>query len=99
LKNNYYKYHCHYLLTNEITDGDGKGFEICTAGLEFESGRAPLVRAWDSWGFTPSPGPTKCTFREGEVSSNKKKKEITDSLFDGYILNSPRKILTDKRNH
>jgi hypothetical protein len=23
---------------------DGKGFEIYTAGLEFESGRAPLVR-------------------------------------------------------
>jgi hypothetical protein len=52
-----------------------KGFEICTAGLEFESGRAPLVRAWDSRGFTPSPGPTKCAFRGGEVSSNPKKKK------------------------
>jgi hypothetical protein len=54
---------------------DGKGFEICTAGLEFKSGRAPLVRAWDSRGFTPSPGPTKCAFRVGEVSSNPKKKK------------------------
>jgi len=39
-----------------------------------ESGRAPLVRAWDSRGFTPSPEPTKCAFRGGEVSSNPKKK-------------------------
>jgi len=31
---------------------DGKGLEICTTCLEFESGRAPLVRVWDSWGFT-----------------------------------------------
>jgi len=41
---------------------DGKGLEICTAGLEFESGRAPLVKAWDSRGFTCSPEPTKCAF-------------------------------------
>jgi hypothetical protein len=27
---------------------DGKGFEIYTAGLEFKSGRAPLIRAWNS---------------------------------------------------
>jgi len=54
---------------------DDKGFEICTAGLEFESGRAPLVRAWDSRSFTPSPGPTKYAFQGGEVSSNSKKKK------------------------
>ena len=42
---------------------DGKGFEICTTGFEFESGRAPLVRAWDNRGFTRSPGPTRCAFR------------------------------------
>jgi hypothetical protein len=38
---------------------DGKGFEICTAGLEFKSGRASLIRVWDSRDFTRSPGPTK----------------------------------------
>jgi hypothetical protein len=27
---------------------DGKELEICTAGLEFESGRAPLVRVWNN---------------------------------------------------
>jgi hypothetical protein len=43
---------------------DGKGLEICIAGLEFESGRAPLVKAWDSQGFTHSPEPTKYTFRK-----------------------------------
>jgi hypothetical protein len=41
---------------------DGKGLEICKAGLEFESGRAPLIRVSDSWGFTRSPGPIKCAF-------------------------------------
>jgi len=40
-------------------------------------GHAPLVRAWDSRGFTPSPRPTKCAFRGGEVSSNPKKKYFT----------------------
>jgi hypothetical protein len=43
---------------------DGKGFEICIAGLKFESGRAPLVRAWDNWSFTRSSRPTKYTFQE-----------------------------------
>ena len=43
---------------------DGKEFKICIASLEFESGHAPLVKTWDSWGFTRSPRPTKCTFRE-----------------------------------
>jgi hypothetical protein len=47
----------------QVAEHDNKGLEICTAGLEFESGRAPLVRAWDSWSFTRSPGPTKCAFR------------------------------------
>jgi hypothetical protein len=55
---------------------DGKGFEICTAGLEFESGHAPLVRAWDSRSFTPSSEPTKCAFRGGEVSRIQKKKKV-----------------------
>jgi hypothetical protein len=44
------------------TQRNGKGFEICTAGLEFESGRVPLIRAWDSWGFTRSPGSVKYVF-------------------------------------
>ena len=39
-----------------------KGFEICTAGLEFESGCAFLVRAWDNQSFTRLPELTKCTF-------------------------------------
>jgi len=43
---------------------DGKGFEICIAGLEFESGRASFVRAWDSRDFTPSPGSTKYAFQK-----------------------------------
>jgi len=53
-----------------------------TASLEFESGRAPLVRAWDSRGFTPSPEPTKCAFREGEVSSNPKKQDVTCNVLN-----------------
>jgi hypothetical protein len=36
---------------------------ICTAGLEFELGHIFLVRAWDSRGFTRSPGLTKNAFR------------------------------------
>ena len=52
---------------------DGKGFEICTAGLEFESGRALLLRVWDSQGFTRSPGPTKYAFREMEFPRIQKK--------------------------
>ena len=42
---------------------DGKGLEICTAGLEFESECAPLVRVWDSRGFTRSSEPIKYAFR------------------------------------
>jgi len=57
------------------TERDSKGFEICTAVLEFESGRAPLVRAWDSRDFTPSPGPTKCVFQGMRFPRIKKKKK------------------------
>jgi hypothetical protein len=42
---------------------DGNGLQICTAGLEFESGRALFIRAWDSRSFTNSPGSIKCAFR------------------------------------
>jgi hypothetical protein len=56
---------------------DDKGFEICTAGLEFELGRAPLVRAWDSRGFTCSPGPIKYTFLRVRFPRIKKKKIYT----------------------
>jgi hypothetical protein len=52
---------------------DGKGFEICTAGLEFESGRVPLVRAWDIRGFTRLPEPTKYAFRRWGFLESKKK--------------------------
>jgi len=38
---------------------DDKELEICTTGLEFESERAPLVRVWNSRGFTRSPESTK----------------------------------------
>ena len=46
---------------------------ICTAGLEFKLGRAPLVRVWDGWGFTRLPGSTKCAFGFSQI---KKKKSI-----------------------
>jgi len=59
---------------------NGKEFEICTTDLEFESGCASLVRAWNSWGFTPSPEPTKCAFWGNEVSSNPKKKNMIEGL-------------------
>ena len=55
------------------TQRDGKGLEICTAGLEFESGRVSLIRAWDSWGFTRSPGSTKYVFRRVRFSRIQKK--------------------------
>ena len=54
---------------------DGKGLEICTAGFEFELGRAPLVRAWNSRGFTRSPGLTKCAFWRVEFPRIKKKND------------------------
>jgi len=43
---------------------DGKRFEIYTAGLKFELGRASLIRVWDNRGFTRSSRPTKCAFKE-----------------------------------
>jgi len=52
---------------------DSKRLEICTAGLEFESRRAPLVRAWDSRNFTHLPGPTKYAFRRWGFLESKKK--------------------------
>jgi hypothetical protein len=52
---------------------DGKRLEICTAGFEFESGHALLVRAWNNRGFTHSPGPTKNIFREVGFPRIKKK--------------------------
>ena len=58
----------------------GKGFEICIAGLEFESGRAPLVKAWDSRGFTHSPEATKMHCPGDGISSNPKKKNFIKSL-------------------
>jgi len=47
---------------------DSKGLKICIVDLEFESGRASLVRARDSRDFTRSPGPTKCAFRKMRFS-------------------------------
>jgi hypothetical protein len=44
-------------------------------GLEFESGRAPLVRVWDSRGSTRSPGSTKCVFQKVKFSRIQKKKK------------------------
>ena len=52
--------------------------EICTAGLEFESGRVPLVRVWNSRSLTRSPGPTKYVFRRVEFPQIHKKKSLTD---------------------
>jgi hypothetical protein len=50
---------------------DSKEFEICTAGLEFESGHTPLERVWDSQGFIYSPEPIKYALQG--VCSNQKK--------------------------
>jgi hypothetical protein len=61
-----------------LQNSDDKGFEMCTADLEFESGRASLVRASNSRGFTRSPEPIKCTFREVgflRIQKEKKKKK------------------------
>jgi len=52
---------------------DGKESEICTAGLEFESGRASFIRAWDSRGFTHSSEPIKYDFRKAKFPQIKKK--------------------------
>jgi len=61
-----------------LQNNDDKGFEMCTADLEFESGRASLVRASNSRSFTRSPEPIKCTFREVgflRIQKEKKKKK------------------------
>ena len=53
-----------------------------TIGLEFESGRAPFVRAWDSRSFTHSPEPIKCAFQGVRFPRIQKKKSIyVDRLF------------------
>jgi hypothetical protein len=49
-----------------------KKLKIYTKGFKFESGYASLVRAWDSKGFTRSPGPTKYAFRGVEFPKKKK---------------------------
>ena len=64
---------------------DDKEIEICTVSLEFESGRAPLVRACDSRDFTRSPEPTKCAFREVEFPRIKKKSYIFKVFFCSKI--------------
>ena len=84
---------------------DDKKLEICTVGLEFESGRTPLVRTWDNWSFTCSSGPIKYAFR-GSVFSNPKISLVRDysSLILNLILNLKKrwnlieKIATDDLN-
>jgi hypothetical protein len=77
-----------------LQNNDDKGFEMCTADLEFESGRASLVRASNSRSFTRSPEPIKCTFREVGISSNpkrkkeKKKKMRGKHSFNYFFLNN-----------
>ena len=58
---------------------DGKGFEICTACLEFESGYISLVRVWDSRGFTHPLESLKYTF-QGMEFPQIKKKSLNDNL-------------------
>jgi hypothetical protein len=66
----------HARYTNDYTN-DGNGLQICTAGLEFESGRAFFIRVWDSRDFTRSPGSIKCAFRRmGFPRIQIKKKDI-----------------------
>ena len=72
------------------------GFEICTAGLEFESGRVLLVRAWDNRGFTRSLGPIKCAFREGEVSSNPKKIKLLLVILNIYVYFMSHEISSER---
>jgi hypothetical protein len=62
---------------------DSKRLEICTASLEFESGRASFLRAWDSRGFTHSPEPTKYVFQEMRFPWIQKKIFIKSSLTFG----------------
>jgi len=55
---------------------DGKGFEICTTGLEFESERVSFVKSWDNQCFTRSSGPIKYAFRGVGFPRIKKKKHF-----------------------
>jgi len=88
-----------------MTWRDDKKLEICTVGLEFESGRTPLVRTWDNRSFTCSSGPIKYAFR-GSVFSNPKISLVRDysSLILNLILNLKKrwnlieKIATDDLN-
>jgi len=48
--------------------------------LEFESGRAPLVTAWDNWDFTPSPEPIKYAFQKIKFPQIKKNLIITNPV-------------------
>ena len=63
----------------QVAEHDNKGLEICTAGLEFKSGRASLVRTWDNRSFTRSPGPTKYAFQGIEFPRIQKKYIATSS--------------------
>jgi hypothetical protein len=49
---------------------------MCTAGLEFESGRVPLVKAWNNRDFTRSPEPIKYAFRRVRFPRIQKKIKI-----------------------
>jgi hypothetical protein len=55
---------------------DGKGLEICTTGLEFESERVSFVKSWDNQCFTRSSGPIKYAFRDVRFPRIKKKKHF-----------------------
>ena len=55
---------------------DGKGLEICIAGLEFKSGRAFLVSLGQP-GFYSLTWTHKIHFPDDSVSSNPKKKKVT----------------------
>jgi len=52
---------------------DDKRLEIYTAGLEFELGRAPLVRAWDSRVLLAHLGSQSMLFGVGFSRIKKKK--------------------------
>jgi hypothetical protein len=80
-----------FFLSSRGIARDGKRLEICTAGFEFESGHALLVRAWNSRGFTRSPGPTKNVFREVGFPRIKKK----NVLFFFKEIRSTELILDD----
>jgi hypothetical protein len=53
---------------------DSKKLEICTAGLEFESGHVFFVIAWNNRDFTCSPWPTKYVW---DFLKSKKKSSLS----------------------